>query len=127
MIDYSIQSSEFIFFFGGLSILSLLIIYFYNKKADTGRMYISLAVIYSTIQIAYRLLLYHFKSYGVIGGFSKFSITHLYYDNIYYLIISIFLCLILTYLILWSNHKIKGNINYIGLILLIIGLYTGIL
>lgn len=127
MIDYTIKVNEFIFFFGGLSIISLLVVYFYNKKADNGRMYLSLTIIYTVIQTAYRLFLYYYKSHGIIGDFSRFSISHLYYNNIYYLILSLVLCFILTYLMLRTTHKIKGNINYLGLLLLLIGLYTGIL
>lgn len=127
MIDYNIEINQFAVFFGGISILSLLIVYFYNKKTDNGRMYISLAIIYTTIQIAYRVFLYYFKIYGIIGDFSKFSIAHLYYNNIYFLLASLVLCFLLTYIMLRTTHKIKGNVNYVGLLLLLIGLYTGIL
>jgi len=127
MIDYSMDITKYIVFFGIVNVIIFISIYLYNKGENSSRLYSGLAVIYAIIQIGYRLFLYYFKSYGIIGSFSKISIAHLYYNNLFVLAISIVLCFLLTYFILNLSRKIKGNINYLGILLILIGFYSGIL
>jgi len=126
MVDYSLSISKYIVFVGLINLALLFIIYIYNKK-ENNKMYLGLAIIYTVIQVAYRYFLYIFNSYGLIGVISKVSFAHLYYNNLIVMLISLILCYITIFYILKLSSKYQGNINYIALILIAIGLYTGVL
>ena len=126
MVEYTTSISKYILLVGFINLVLLISIYFYNKK-ENNKMYFGLAIIYSIIQIGYRLFLYFFNSYGIIGSISKISLAHLYYDNIIALVISVILCFITSFYILKQSYKFNGNINYIGILLILVGLYTGVL
>ncbi|MBN2853774.1 MAG: hypothetical protein JXQ23_13650 [Clostridia bacterium] len=127
MITYDMDVNQYFVLVGFINIILFLSIYFYNKREQNSKLQLSLAIIYTLIQTIYRFFLYYFKSIGIVATVSKFNLAHLYYTSIPFMIISLVACFIMTYFIMKMAQKNRGNINYLGILLILIGFYTGVL